>query len=123
MNVLLTGASGFIGSHVARALRAAEYVVIETRRSVDDGTASVRADFTRDLSVRHWLPKLAGIDAVINAVGIIREHGAQTFESLRGRHLMDQVKVDIEEVGALAGRGDDMAVPDLVEQGARLRHR
>ncbi|HKR34976.1 MAG TPA: NAD-dependent epimerase/dehydratase family protein [Steroidobacteraceae bacterium] len=85
MNVLLTGASGFIGSHLARALRAADYVVIETRRDLDDGTASVRADFTRDLSVRDWLPKLAGIDAVINAVGISREHGAQTFESIHKR--------------------------------------
>ena len=85
MNVLLTGASGFIGSHLARALRAAEYVVIEARRDVGDGTAAVRADFTRDLSVRDWLPKLAGIDAVINAVGILREHGAQTFERIHKR--------------------------------------
>jgi uncharacterized protein YbjT (DUF2867 family) len=85
MNVLLTGASGFIGSHLARALRAAEYVVIEARRDVDGGTASVRADFTRDLSVRDWLPKLVSIDAVINAVGIVREHGAQTFERIHKR--------------------------------------
>ena len=85
MNVLLTGASGFVGSHLARALRAAEYVVIEARRNVDDGTAAVRADFTRDLTVRDWLPKLAGVDAVINAVGIVREHGAQTFESIHKR--------------------------------------
>jgi uncharacterized protein YbjT (DUF2867 family) len=85
MNILLTGASGFIGSHLARALRAAEYVVIEARRDADDGTAAVRADFTRDLSVRDWLPKLVGIDAVINAAGIVREHGAQTFESIHKR--------------------------------------
>ena len=85
MNVLLTGASGFIGSHLARALRAAEYIVIEARRDVDAGTASVRADFTRDLSVRDWLPKLVGVDAVINAVGIVREHGTQTFESVHKR--------------------------------------
>jgi uncharacterized protein YbjT (DUF2867 family) len=85
MNVLLTGASGFIGSHLARALRAAEYVVIEAHRGVDGGTAAVRADFTRDLTVRDWLPKLVGIDAIINAVGIVREHGAQTFESIHKR--------------------------------------
>jgi uncharacterized protein YbjT (DUF2867 family) len=85
MKVLLTGASGFLGSHLARALRAAEYVVVEARRDVDGGTASVRVDFSRDLSVRDWLPKLAGIDAVINAVGIIREHGSQTFENIHKR--------------------------------------
>jgi uncharacterized protein YbjT (DUF2867 family) len=85
MNVLLTGASGFIGSHLARALRAADYIVIEARRDVDAGTASVRADFTRDLSVRDWLPKLVGVDAVINAAGIVREHGAQTFERIHKR--------------------------------------
>lgn len=85
MNVLLTGASGFIGSHLARALRAAEYVVVEARRTVASGTASVRIDFTRDLAVRDWLPKLVGIDAVINAVGIVREQGAQTFENVHKR--------------------------------------
>src|SRR6185437_15193496 len=47
----------------------------------------------------------------------------QPFEGLRGRHLMAEVKIDIEEMGALARRGDDMAVPNLVAQGARLRHR
>jgi uncharacterized protein YbjT (DUF2867 family) len=85
MNVLLTGASGFIGSHLTRALRAADYIVIEARRDVDDSTASVRADFARDLSVRDWLPKLVGIDAVINAAGIVREHGTQTFENIHKR--------------------------------------
>ncbi len=85
MNVLLTGASGFIGRHLAGALRAAGYVVIAARRQIDAGTADVQADFTRDLSARDWLPKLAGIDAVINAVGILREHGAQTFERIHKR--------------------------------------
>jgi uncharacterized protein YbjT (DUF2867 family) len=85
MNVLLTGASGFIGSHLAGALRAAGYVVIAARRGIDAGTADLQADFTRDLSARDWLPKLAGIDAVVNAVGILREHGGQTFERIHKR--------------------------------------
>lgn len=85
MNVLLTGASGFIGNHLASALRAAGYVVIAALRETEAGTAAVQADFTRDLSARDWLPKLAGIDAVINAVGILREHGAQTFERIHKR--------------------------------------
>jgi uncharacterized protein YbjT (DUF2867 family) len=85
MNVLLTGASGFIGSHLADALRAAGHVVIAARREIDAGTAAVQADFTRDISARDWLPKLVGIDAVVNAVGILREHGAQTFERIHKR--------------------------------------
>src|SRR3954453_870636 len=43
----------------------------------------------------------------------------QPLEGLRCRHLVAEVKVDIKEVGAFARRGDDMAVPDLIEQGTR----
>src|SRR5207249_8496281 len=40
---------------------------------------------------------------------------------LRRRHLVDQVEVDVEEVG-LAGRAaDDMRVPDLLSQGGGHR--
>jgi uncharacterized protein YbjT (DUF2867 family) len=41
-----------------------------------------QSDFTRDLSVADWLPRLQGVDLVINAVGIIREQGAQRFDAL-----------------------------------------
>jgi uncharacterized protein YbjT (DUF2867 family) len=85
MNVLLTGASGFIGGHLARALRAAGYVVIEVRRDASANPSALQADFTRDLSARDWLPKLVGIDAVINAVGILRERGQQSFECIHKR--------------------------------------
>src|SRR5262249_7575076 len=46
----------------------------------------------------------------------------QSLERLRRRHFMAEVKVDVEKISALPGGGDDMAVPDLVEQRARLRH-
>ncbi len=85
MNVLLTGASGFIGSHLAGALRSAGHVVIEARRHAGATSSTLQADFTRDLSARDWLPKLVGIDAVINAVGILREHGQQSFECIHKR--------------------------------------
>jgi uncharacterized protein YbjT (DUF2867 family) len=42
----------------------------------------VQADFARDLDAAAWLPRLASVDAVINAVGIFREHGEQTFQAL-----------------------------------------
>lgn len=85
MIVLLTGASGFIGSHLAQALRAAGHEVIEARRSGAPGVRSISADYTRDLAMNDWLPKLAGVDAVINAVGILRQQGAQSFENVHTR--------------------------------------
>src|SRR5690606_33072883 len=45
------------------------------------------------------------------------------LEGLRAGHLVDQVPVDINEACAVRLAVDHMAVPDLVEQGARLRHR
>lgn len=93
MRILLTGATGFIGRHLAEALEAAGHEVIEARRDCrsehvapadhwprcTQARQCVSADYTRDLQVRDWLPKLAGVQAVVNAVGILRERGAQTF--------------------------------------------
>jgi uncharacterized protein YbjT (DUF2867 family) len=87
MRILLTGASGFIGRHLATALEANGHAVVCATRQLAQRarpacTASCEADFTRDHDAASWVPKLQGIDVVINAVGIIRESGAQTFESL-----------------------------------------
>src|SRR5260370_389451 len=46
----------------------------------------------------------------------------QPFEGLRCGDLLDQVKIDVDQVSAFALRGDDMALPDLVEEGARRGH-
>jgi uncharacterized protein YbjT (DUF2867 family) len=74
---MIIGGSGFIGRRLVDSLRAAGHTVIATTRR--------EADFTRELDPATWLPKLAGIDAVINAVGILREYGAQTFERVHER--------------------------------------
>ncbi|HVG03955.1 MAG TPA: NAD-dependent epimerase/dehydratase family protein, partial [Burkholderiaceae bacterium] len=87
MVVLVTGASGFIGSAVVDALRSAGHRVIEGAR----GSAAVRSkdamnvDFTRDFDLATWRSRLTGIDAVVNAVGILRERGSQTFDALHVR--------------------------------------
>lgn len=86
MVVLLTGSSGFIGRHLAQALfMAGHEVVCAVRNPVaaaDQRFRYIAADFSRDLEAAIWLPRLAGIDVVINAVGIIREQGTQSFEAL-----------------------------------------
>jgi uncharacterized protein YbjT (DUF2867 family) len=87
--VLLTGASGFIGRHLVHALLAAGHHVICAGRSkppvMHPHLSQVPADFTRDLDAQTWLPRLQGVDVVINAVGIIREQGSQTFLELHER--------------------------------------
>ena len=85
MVIFLTGATGFIGRHLASALRAAGHRVIEARRRASDPDLHVAADFTRDLSPSDWIPRLANVDCVINAVGILRERGDQTFERIHDR--------------------------------------
>ncbi len=47
---------------------------------------------------------------------------AQAFESLRRRHFVNQVAVDIEKTDAVLISGDDVVVPDLVIQGTGCAH-
>jgi uncharacterized protein YbjT (DUF2867 family) len=88
MNILLTGATGFIGSHLLRALQAQGHQVTACVRDPASaarqfsGPRYINCDFTRDHGVESWRDRLAGIEVVINAVGIIRESGAQTFHAL-----------------------------------------
>lgn len=77
MNVLLCGASGFIGSAIARALRAAGHRLIEP--------PGPPMDFSRDLEATAWLPRLAQAEAVINAVGALRDSPARPLEALHHR--------------------------------------
>lgn len=78
MNILLTGASGFVGRNLhTRLLALGHSIRCASRRS--------GFDFRRMLSPDDWAPHLAGIDAVINAVGIIGETWRQKFETLHAR--------------------------------------
>jgi uncharacterized protein YbjT (DUF2867 family) len=85
MNVLLTGATGFIGSHLLVALRAAGHEVIAAGRSAVPGTKTIHVDFSHDIDASVWAPRLKNVDAVINAVGILRESIHQTFENTHSR--------------------------------------
>lgn len=88
MNILLTGANGFIGSHLLRRLHAAGHRITACVRQPQAaarrfaGADYIACDFSRDAHEAMWLPRLEGIDVVINAVGIIRETRRQTFTAL-----------------------------------------
>lgn len=75
MKILLTGASGFIGGHLKTALKQSGHEVIACSRQSG-------CDFNKMLSPADWLPHLKGVDAVINAVGIIVETKQQQFDTL-----------------------------------------
>ncbi len=89
MAVLLTGVSGFIGRHLADALLAAGYDIVCTvrdpNRHHDSRLRYLAADFSRDFDPQLWRSRLAEIDVVINAVGIIRERGTQSFDAIHYR--------------------------------------
>jgi uncharacterized protein YbjT (DUF2867 family) len=85
MRILITGTTGFIGSSLAAALarRGHEVVACTHRRKRDERAMAV--DFMRDLDEADWLPRLHGVDAVINAVGILRETRHAHFDALHHR--------------------------------------
>lgn len=75
MKVLVLGATGLIGSHVLAALllRGCEAVGVSRKRPANAETAWKELDLAALTDAEAWLPHLAGCDAVINCVGIIRE--------------------------------------------------
>ena len=88
MRILITGASGFIGSRIALALAADGHELILAARGRRAAPSALRAhqwrmiDFASAHSPDDWSKMLRGVEVVINAVGIFRQTGAQSFEAL-----------------------------------------
>ncbi|MCU7906517.1 MAG: SDR family oxidoreductase [Candidatus Thiodiazotropha sp. (ex Epidulcina cf. delphinae)] len=88
MRILITGATGFIGSHIMRTLLIDGHQAVGCARNPESAMQRrpnadyIQADYATDRTVAQWLPRVEDMDIVINAVGIIREQGDQTFASL-----------------------------------------
>jgi uncharacterized protein YbjT (DUF2867 family) len=91
MKIYLTGASGFIGRHLARAFRERGHLVVcAVHRAVPAaGSAPCRelqrVNYVTDVEPAAWLDRVRGAEIVVNAVGLIRERGADSFEALHSR--------------------------------------
>jgi uncharacterized protein YbjT (DUF2867 family) len=90
MRVLVTGATGLIGGAVvARLIDTGHEVVAvardtrRARRSVPDA-AWLALDIAAMSEPQHWLPHLAGVDAVVNCAGVLQD---SPRDSTRGVHV------------------------------------
>eukprot|EP01034_Spumella_vulgaris_P002109 gene2109-2746_t len=85
LRVLLTGATGFIGKAIAAALRRAGHTVHmghSPNSPRQPHAGGVAMDFARDTDAATWLPRLQGIDAVVNAVGVLRHTAARPIDAV-----------------------------------------
>jgi len=91
MNILLTGASGFIGHHILHALEQQNHHVTACCRNSEklvfksERTQILQLDYADMMKETDWLPHLQNIDVVINCVGIIVESKQQTFQTLHAQ--------------------------------------
>ena len=84
MNILLTGSTGFIGHTLKTALEAAGHTVqagVSPHHKAPK-PGQVPMDFAHDTTAAAWLPRLKGIDAVVNAVGVLRDTQARPIDAV-----------------------------------------
>lgn len=90
MRILLTGATGMIGGAIARALLQRGHEVVcavrdPSRLQLPPPARALQVDLSAAPDADWWRPHLEGVDAVVNAVGILRESPGQSFETLHHR--------------------------------------
>lgn len=77
MRILICGGTGFLGRHIVNALMQQGHdPVVRSRHSTPT------LDFNACTQAEQWLEHLSGIDAVINAVGALRDKPGQNLQTL-----------------------------------------
>ena len=81
MRILVLGATGFVGRHLTSTLRTAGHTVVRGVRKPSQ-SEDIKVDFCKDTTKEVWLPRLANVDVVINAVGVLRDTIKQPMKQI-----------------------------------------
>ena len=111
---LVVGGRGFLGSFMVAALRRHGWRVRTLARPQGRtlGADEVAGDLTALRTPDAWQAVLDGVDVVVNAAGILREEGEQTFETvhvtapLALAHACAARGIRLVQVSALGHRDD-----------------
>lgn len=88
MQILLTGANGFIGTHIYKTLMNNGHTVIAAVRNPGaftrkyPGAEAIAIDMNRDVESDTWPPRLENIDAVINCAGALQSGRGQNLQNI-----------------------------------------
>ena len=84
MNILITGASGFIGQHLIVALLKSGHNITACtyKTELPFAVKNLKFDFAKMQQASSWSPYLTNIEVVINCVGIIAETRKHRFEEI-----------------------------------------
>lgn len=102
MKIAITGGTGFVGRHLARALVASGHEVVLIARGVDRRDESIRQLASAQLAPigidneEKLTQAFVGCDGVAHCAGINREIGAQTYRRVHvegTRHVVNAAKV------------------------------
>lgn len=113
MKILICGATGFVGRHLVGALRDAGHTVIRAVRR-PSAPGDIAVDFRNDTRKEIWLPRLNGIDVVINAVGLLRDSPDNPMQRLHTETpkvlFAACIESDVERIVHLSALGVDSGV-------------
>ncbi len=107
MNILILGATGFIGNSVFQSLVTDHTITIASRSPIDGYNRWVQIDFVEEIN---WDIILDGIDLVINAIGII-EGDFDTIQTKVPLILYDSCKRKQIKVIHISAIGAEMKNP------------
>lgn len=88
MRILITGANGFIGAHLAAALFGGGHEITACARKPDDARRQfplydwIGINFNKDTEPDVWHPRLEGVDAVVNCAGILQGAARQSLDAV-----------------------------------------